>query len=228
MVCAIHGQYVSSIDPTSLLIDLHANAVTFEAIPGSLLDRICDQGQGVQSVVVTEKLSSRIWPPVGRFSNVADNMASAPIGRFSDVADNMASAPVGRFSDVADNIAFNLSLSPSLNIPVEYKYLESLHLLLESQSTATAGIGRLLCSTRRYACVKAEVKCSIACHGGTNQKNKLDCPNISSVAMRIRNRDSEAKEAKRLRCNTAGQWIASKGVDTSENSSKRKGKGPKK
>ena len=127
MVCAIHGQYVSPIDPTSLVIDLHANAVTFEATPGSLLDRICDQGQGVQSVVVTEKLSSRIWPPVGRFSTVADNMASAPVGRFPNVADNMASTPVGRFPDVADNIAFNLILSPSLNIPAEYKYLESLH-----------------------------------------------------------------------------------------------------
>ena len=100
------------------------------------------------------------------------------------------------------------------------------------------------CSTRRCACVKAEVKCSIACHGGTNQDNTPDCPNISSMAMRtqkghrtrdqtqdqIRDQELEAKEAKRLRRNTAGQWVASKGVDTSESSSKGKGKGkgPKK
>ena len=38
------------------------------------------------------------------------------------------------------------------------------------------------CSTRRCACVKANTKCSIACHGGTNQDYTPDCPNISSTA----------------------------------------------
>ncbi len=75
------------------------------------------------------------------------------------------------------------------------------------------------CSTRRCACVKAEAKCSIACHGGTNQDNTPDCPNISSMAMRTqrghrtRDRDQIAKEAKRQRRNTAGRWVASKGND---------------
>ena len=32
-----------------------------------------------------------IWTPVDRFSNVADNMASAPVGRFLNVVDNMDS-----------------------------------------------------------------------------------------------------------------------------------------
>ena len=51
------------------------------------------------------------------------------------------------------------------------------------------------CSTRRCACVKAEAKCSIACHGGTNQDNTPDCPNISSMTIRtqrghrVRDRD---------------------------------------
>lgn len=75
------------------------------------------------------------------------------------------------------------------------------------------------CSTRRCACIKAEAKCSVACHGGSNQDNMPDCPNISSITMRTqrghrtRNRDNEAQEAKRQRRNRAGQWIASKGRD---------------
>ena len=86
------------------------------------------------------------------------------------------------------------------------------------------------CSTRRYACVKAEAKCSIACHGGTNQDNTPDCPNISSITMRIqrnyRTRDQgQAKEAKRQRRDKVGQWIASKGNDVVNNkdSSSRRG-----
>ena len=72
------------------------------------------------------------------------------------------------------------------------------------------------CSTRRCACIKAGTKCSIACHGGTNQDNTPDCPNISSMAtrtqrgLRFRDKDSD-KEAKRQRRNTAGRWVASKG-----------------
>ena len=82
------------------------------------------------------------------------------------------------------------------------------------------------CSTRRCACVKAEAKCSIACHGGTNQDNTPDCPNISSMTMRtqrghrVRNRDQENKDAKRQRRNTGGRWVATKGnelIDNSEN-----------
>ena len=72
------------------------------------------------------------------------------------------------------------------------------------------------CSTRRCACVKAEAKCSIACHGGTNQDNTPDCPNISAMSVRTqrghRTRDV-ASEAKRQRRDKAGHWIASKGND---------------
>ena len=79
------------------------------------------------------------------------------------------------------------------------------------------------CSTRRCACVKAEAKCSIACHGGTNQDNTPDCPNISTMAMRTqrghRTRDEESrmKETKRQRRDRSGQWIASKGNELVEN-----------
>lgn len=79
------------------------------------------------------------------------------------------------------------------------------------------------CSTRRCACVKAEAKCSIACHGGTNQDNTPDCPNISSMTTRtqrghrIRDRDHMTKEAKRQRRNTAGRWVASKGRELIDN-----------
>lgn len=81
------------------------------------------------------------------------------------------------------------------------------------------------CSTRRCACFKAGTKCSIACHGGTNQDNTPDCPNISSMATRtqrgLRTRDNygdkEASEAKRQRRNTAGRWVASKGNDLAGN-----------
>ena len=83
------------------------------------------------------------------------------------------------------------------------------------------------CSTRRCACVKAEAKCSIACHGGTNQDNTPDCLNISSMATRTqrghRTRD-QANQAKRQRRDRAGQWMASKGndlADTHESSSSR-------
>lgn len=75
------------------------------------------------------------------------------------------------------------------------------------------------CRTRRCACVKAEAKCSITCHGGTNQDNTPDCPNISSMIMRTqrghrsRDGDAGAKEAKRQRRDRSGQWIASKGND---------------
>ena len=76
------------------------------------------------------------------------------------------------------------------------------------------------CSTRRCPCVKAEAKCSIACHGGTNQDNTPDCPNISAPRMRTqrghRTRDA-ANKAKRQRRDKAGHWIASKGNDMVDN-----------
>ena len=86
------------------------------------------------------------------------------------------------------------------------------------------------CSTRRCACVKAEAKCSIACHGGINQDSTPNYPNISTMAMRTqrghRTRD-QTKEAKRQRRDKAGQWIASKGNDMmndNEGSSSRQGR----
>ena len=36
---------------------------------------------------------------------------------------------------------------------------------------------RSWCSTRRYACVKADVKCVVACHGGGDNSN-IECPNL--------------------------------------------------
>lgn len=87
------------------------------------------------------------------------------------------------------------------------------------------------CSTRPCACVKAEAKCSIACHGGVNQDKTPDCPNISSMRMRTqrghrtRDQDQGGKEAKRQRRNRAGKWVASKGNDLVDNggSSSRRG-----
>ena len=73
-----------------------------------------------------------------------------------------------------------------------------------------------IAETRKHG---VQPKCSIACHGGTNQDNTPDCPNISSMNMRtqrghrVRDREQEEKEAKRQRRNTAGRWIASKGND---------------
>lgn len=72
------------------------------------------------------------------------------------------------------------------------------------------------CSTRRCACFKANVKCSIACHGGKDQDNIPDCPNISSMQMRTQkghrtrdqgdgDDDSGKKRGKRLRKDTAGR-----------------------
>ena len=86
------------------------------------------------------------------------------------------------------------------------------------------------CSTRRCACIKAETKCSIACHGGTNQDNTPDCPNISSMRMRTqrglqsRDQDGAKEAAKRQRHDRVGHWIASKGNDLVDNggSSKRR------
>ena len=41
---------------------------------------------------------------------------------------------------------------------------------------------------------------------------------------RTRDQDLETKEPKRLQHNTVGRWVASKGVDTSECSSRLQGK----
>ena len=84
---------------------------------------------------------------------------------------------------------------------------------------------KMWCSTRRCACVKAEAKCSIACHGGTDQDDTPDCPNISSMRMRTqrghRVRDG-VKEAKRQRRDRAGSWITSKGNDLVDTGATRK------
>lgn len=60
------------------------------------------------------------------------------------------------------------------------------------------------CSARRYACIKAEVKCGIACHGG-DENCQSDCPNIavphlrSQKGLRVRDRDEEGEFSKRQR-----------------------------
>ncbi len=60
--------------------------------------------------------------------------------------------------------------------------------------------GRILCLTRRCACVKAEVKYSIECHSDQNVYGGPTCPNISSAGTRgqkglkVRNREEEAHE----------------------------------
>ena len=59
---------------------------------------------------------------------------------------------------------------------------------------------RTWCMTRRCACVKAGVKCSVACHGGKNIHGGPTCPNISSAGTRgqkglkVRNREEETQE----------------------------------
>lgn len=78
------------------------------------------------------------------------------------------------------------------------------------------------CSTRRCACFKAGAKCSIDCHGGKNQDEIPDCPNISTMDKRTqkghRQRDSrqEKQQEKRRRRDEAGRWIQSKGVAPKE------------
>ena len=79
---------------------------------------------------------------------------------------------------------------------------------------------RTWCLTRRCSCVKAEVKCSIACHGGKNVHGGLTCPNISSAGTRgqkglkVQNREEEAqegqRESKRQRKDTVGKLVKSR------------------
>ncbi len=60
MIYAVHRQYISSMDLTSSLIDLHVNAavnaVTFEAIFISFSNRICDRERDVRSVIIIENM----------------------------------------------------------------------------------------------------------------------------------------------------------------------------
>lgn len=70
------------------------------------------------------------------------------------------------------------------------------------------------------ACVKAEVKCSIACHGNKNSHGGPTSPNISSARIRgqrglkDRNREEEAQddqgESKRQRKDTGGKFAKSR------------------
>ena len=58
----------------------------------------------------------------------------------------------------------------------------------------------------------------IACHGGTNEDNTPNCPNVSAMVMRTqqghRPPDQDLdREARRQQRNIAGQWAASKGND---------------
>ena len=62
------------------------------------------------------------------------------------------------------------------------------------------------CSTCQCACIKAGVKCSVACHGGKSGKdNDTNCPNIAAPTMRthkelrLRENDSQEKSSKRPR-----------------------------
>ena len=72
------------------------------------------------------------------------------------------------------------------------------------------------CSTNRCACIKANAKCSIACHGGKNRHDTdPDCPNISSIQTRTQKGHRQRGDdpgSKRQRRNTAGRWLDSKGV----------------
>lgn len=62
------------------------------------------------------------------------------------------------------------------------------------------------CSIRRCACIKADVKCSVACDGGKSGKdNDTECPNIAAPTMRtqkrlrVRENDSQEESSKRAR-----------------------------
>lgn len=62
------------------------------------------------------------------------------------------------------------------------------------------------CATRRCACIKGGVKCSVACHGGKSGKdNDINCPNIAAPTMRtqkelrLRENDSQEESSKRPR-----------------------------
>lgn len=62
------------------------------------------------------------------------------------------------------------------------------------------------CSTCQCACIKAGVKCSVACRGRKSGKvNDTNCPNIAAPTMRtqkrlrLRENDSQEKSSKRPR-----------------------------
>ena len=65
------------------------------------------------------------------------------------------------------------------------------------------------CSNRRCACLKADVKCGVACHGGADNDN-VECPNLdipqlrSQKVLRVRDRDDEGESSKRQQRATAG------------------------
>ena len=61
---------------------------------------------------------------------------------------------------------------------------------------------RSWCSTRRCACVKADVKCGVARHGGGDNDNVecliLDIPHLRlQKGLRVRDRDDEGELSKR-------------------------------
>ena len=66
------------------------------------------------------------------------------------------------------------------------------------------------CSTRRCACVKADVKCGVACHGG-GDNDHVECSNLdishlrSQKGLRVRDRDDERESSKRQRRGTVGK-----------------------
>ena len=69
-------------------------------------------------------------------------------------------------------------------------------------------------STRSCACVKADVKCKIACHGG-GDKDNVECPNLdishlrSQRSLRVRDRDDEGESSKRQQRGTVGKRVTS-------------------
>ena len=76
------------------------------------------------------------------------------------------------------------------------------------------------CLTRHCAYVKAEVNCSIACHGGKNIHGGRTCPNISSAGTRgqrglkVWNREKEVlksqRGSKQQRKDTVGKLVKSR------------------
>ena len=61
---------------------------------------------------------------------------------------------------------------------------------------------RSWCSTQGCACVKVDVKCWVACHGGGDNDN-AECPNLdilhprSQKGLRVRDKDNEGESSKR-------------------------------
>ena len=58
------------------------------------------------------------------------------------------------------------------------------------------------CQTRRCACIKANAKCSIACHRGKKANSIPDCPNISTM----RERTQKGHRWRDTRDDSSGKW----------------------